>query len=944
MPDRVGRNVRTLFCNIRGLKANLDDLAHRASVEKPDLIVCVECDITGRRADCELDIIGYELLHRDDRRKKCGGHVVYRRSNSAVVVPKSFITSQKCSCHPESFWLKLPSSASNLYFCCTYRRPSANDSVFECLAEAVSKIQEIDKKSCFVFMGDYNAHHEEWLGSTCTDIHGEAALQFCYTLGLSQLVGESTHAGGGRLDLVMTDLAGVKVSVLPPIGSSDHSCIDINVKFPGLVLEKPIKRLIYLYQKADWNKFRDIIDRTDWNTVIGSKTTKPELSITKFTSVLQAAIRECVPSVVLKSDKRENNWYSNELSRLASLRKAAHDQWKSSPTSVNWDAFKCIRNEIVSKLRHARQKYNEHSVQKLNELSAGSRKWWSVIKNTIGKGNRERIPALFHEGKIFETRKDKATVLNDIFLSKMSTPSMEGLLDETTTLPYGLSYMNIKSSSVFKLLDGLDVTKAAGSDEIPSIALKEAAKELTPTITKLFKQCIQASCFPNCWKSALVCPIPKGVSPSEQATEYRPISLLPVISKVFERLVNERLLNYFEKSNYLPASQYGFRRQRSTTDALLAVSHDIHQALDNGGEARMIALDLSAAFDKVPHNALIHKLRMKGIFGPFLSLLNSFLINRVQQVVVDGAVSEQKSVLSGVPQGSVLGPSLFLIYMSDLPDILENPIYSFADDTTLVRIIRNVDERVEAGASIQRDLVSLSKWASRWKMVFNPKKTQLLTVSRRRSAIQDHPVLTFDDHPLCEERKVKVLGVIFDNKMSFSYHVRNIALRAAQRLGIIRRLSHFGHNITLNAYRAWIRPLMEYGSPVWGSAPQSYLKLLDKIQERTGFGMDFADLQHRRNIGALCVYRRYIVDCRYPISVNLAVSEQPARKTRATISRHSLHIVCPNAHTTQFARSFIPATTRMWNTLPQSVIDKCTIPQTFKEMINQSVSPTFPNC
>ena len=215
------------------------------------------------------------------------------------------------------------------------------------------------------------------------------------------------------------------------------------------------------------------------------------------------------------------------------------------------------------------------------------------------------------------------------------------------------------------------------------MVLKNCEPELSYILAKLFNKCLKESCFLHCWKVSLVVAVFKNVVERSTAKSYCPVSLLSVVSKVFEKLVNNRIVDHLEKYGLFSDFQYGFRSSRSTADLPTVMSDRIARAFNKSGATRVVALDISKAFDRVWHAGLLHKLKSYGISGQIFGLISSFLSNRQLWVVLDGKSSQEYPVNAGVPQGSILGPTLFLLYINDLPDDVICTIAIYADDTTL---------------------------------------------------------------------------------------------------------------------------------------------------------------------------------------------------------------------------------------------------------------------
>ena len=230
------------------------------------------------------------------------------------------------------------------------------------------------------------------------------------------------------------------------------------------------------------------------------------------------------------------------------------------------------------------------------------------------------------------------------------------------------------------------------------------------------------------WRVGNITPVSKSGSANSCPSDYRPITITPVLSKDFERLLAKCLNNFTEKKNLFPLLRFGFLKGLGTCDALLTITNFVQKALDYGSEVRMVGLDFNAAFDCVNHKGLIFKLRQLGVGGPFLSILTEFLSNRLQRVVVDGQFNDYRNVISSVPQGSVLGPLLFILYTHDMWFGLENMLVSYADDATLLAHIPSPHMRSDVIESLNRDLSKISAWCNLWGMRLNPNKTQSMIV------------------------------------------------------------------------------------------------------------------------------------------------------------------------------------------------------------------------
>ena len=289
---------------------------------------------------------------------------------------------------------------------------------------------------------------------------------------------------------------------------------------------------------------------------------------------------------------------------------------------------------------------------------------------------------------------------------------------------------------VKKVTTNLDSSKASDPDCIPVVVLKNCEPELSYILAKLFNKCLKESCFPDCWKVSSVVLVFKNVGERSTAKNYHPVSLLSVVSKVFEKLVNNRIVDHLEKCGLLSDFQYGFRSSRSTADLLTVVSDRIARAFNRSGTTRAVALDIFKDFDRVWHTGLLHKLKSYGTSGQIFGLISSFLSDMWLRVVLDGKSSQDYPVNAGVPQGSILGPTLFLLYINDLPDDVICNIAIYADDTTLYSKCDQASDlwqQLELASELESDLRDTVDWGRKWLVDFNAGKNQLVSFDRSKN-------------------------------------------------------------------------------------------------------------------------------------------------------------------------------------------------------------------
>ena len=351
--------------------------------------------------------------------------------------------------------------------------------------------------------------------------------------------------------------------------------------------------------------------------------------------------------------------------------------------------------------------------------------------------------------------------------------------------------------------------------------IKLSDASLVTPLKIIFTNCLRYGVFPEIWKRANVVPIHKK-NEKNLKSNYRPISLLPIFGKMLEKLVYDSLYSHLVSCELLNPNQSGFRPGDSTVNQLISITHNIFEAFDCNPalDVRSVYLDISKAFDRVWHDGLIYKLKRCGVSGQLLSPIKSFLRDRKQRTVLNGQCSNWGDILAGVPQGSILGPLFFLVYINDLTADLKCNVKLFADNTSLFTIAQEANEAVD---HMNHDLQLIAQWANDWRMSFNPdpqKQAVELLFSKKRNEI-DHPVILFNNIPVKKVNEHKHLGIILDSKLSFSAHVKAAISKTRKGIGLLKYLSKYLPRHTLNKlYKLYVRPHLDYGDVIYHIPPK----------------------------------------------------------------------------------------------------------------------------
>ena len=463
---------------------------------------------------------------------------------------------------------------------------------------------------------------------------------------------------------------------------------------------------------------------------------------------------------------------------------------------------------------------------------------------------------------------------------------------------------------------------------------KTTADEVAPMLTVLFQLSLDSGKVPNDWKQANVVPIFKKGDRS-LPENYRPVSLTSITCKILEHIVHTSIMDHFDTHRILTDTQHGFRKQRSCETQLLVTIHDIANNLAQGNQVDVVLLDFSKAFDKVPHRRLAHKLHYYGVRDRTLGWIQAFLSGRSQQVVLEGAHSSPAAVLSGVPQGTVMGPLLFLAYINDLPDVVKfSNTRLFADDTLLFRkICKPEDQNL-----LQADLDCLAEWEDTWQMSFNASKCNTICIPPSNRTPVIDPQYTLHGQTLQTVSASKYLGVTIQDDLSWSKHIESVAARGNRTVGFLRRnFQDCTTEVKAATYTAMVRPTLEYASTVWNPHKQKDVQLLEKVQRRAARyacgnyhdrapgavtrllqQLQWDSLERRRHhnsLGMLFKIQNGLVDL--PPTRFFQPSDPRTRGANRLRQEFASHPALRN--------SFFPRTISEWNRLPTSTTSATTL-------------------
>ena len=595
----------------------------------------------------------------------------------------------------------------------------------------------------------------------------------------------------------------------------------------------------------------------------------------------------------------------------------------------------CVYNKVTRLLRKSERAYVLSLYRDSRSASSSSSvSFWDFMRSLSGKTYRPPIPDLqsSHQ-ELLSSSQAKAEALNAFFVQQTDLAGRDSTPDDSP-LPSNTEKLDKLCTSineVYNVLKILPKRKAPGMDCVTTRLLRETARTIAPSLTILFNRSFEECSFPAQWKEALVIPVFKRGDRS-QLTNYRPIALLSTVGKVCERVVFNALYNFI--SPYLSDQQSGFRKKDNTSFQLTRLVQQWSEALDNSQYVGAVFFDLRKAFDRVWHKGLLVKLHAAGVEGPALSWFASYLSGRSQRTKVADAVSTSSNLSAGVPQGAILSPLLFTIYVNDIVHATSASVNLFADDTSSF-VIDSSPARLSM--RLQDSINSLSRWFEKWLLSVNTHKSAVIALrSTRQPPV--HLSVFINSEQIPQVSVHKHLGLTFNDTLTWEDHVNVIATKASQRIGLLRRYNKRLPALAIqHFYKTSIRPALEYASLAWCGLSSTASQTLERVQRRaarviTGLPAR-SDTPHdillaraglqllgsRRKIEQIVFAYQFINDCLPDHLLDGLRHWKAPKPARAASLRNAARIRLPRANKSILKHSPLYLCMSSWNSSPPAV-------------------------
>ena len=934
--DIVRNSFSVVHLNVQSIRHKLDII--EAELSNFDILAFSETWLTPSIPNKDLDIFSYSEPFRKDRQDGYGGIALYVKEN----IP--------CKLRPdldvnglENLWIEVSLLSKKILVGIVYRPPNSGSHVIDLIENNIETALDAGINNV-ILCGDFNLDYN----SNCS----RKLKQILELYNCNQLIAEPTHFtenSSSTLDLIITNTAD---SV--HIAGVGENILDTTVRyhcpvFAVFKFQKPkfksFQRRIWKYEDGNYDELRNKFLNFDWETC---KSLNVDEYADNVSNVIFKTAEECIPNKIITVKPNEPLWINSRIKSLIRKRKRCYRKYKKYPTDLNISKYKTLRNDVVKLIKSAKHSYYSNLSNQILNNNTSSKDFWKITKLIMGK-KHESIPPIDYNGSLCYDNNVKADLFNQFFQSQSQLDDSSKQVPLIYVPNEKLNDFVITQEEVEDSLKMLNTSKAMGPDNIHPRVLKEASACLAKPLSDLFNYSLEHSVYPSSWKCANVIPIHKK-SDRKIVSNYRPVSLLSIVGKVMERIIHKHVYNFLLATNYLTPFQSGFRPGDSTTNQLIFMYNSFLKAVDQGKEVRTVFCDISKAFDRVWHKGLIEKLKGAGITGNLLRWFSNYLNDRKQRVVIAGSISDWLKINAGVPQGSILGPILFLIYINDIVSSISTNINLFADDTSLHIIVGQADLSAEL---LNNDLKLIHEWAQTWLVSFNPSKTESLLISKKTHP-PVHPPLYMNDVMIKTVTEHKHLGITFSNNCNWQSHIDSILAKAWTRVHILRKLKFLLDRKSLEKlYLSFIRPILEYSDIVWDNCTQSQANDIERVQTEmarivTGCTKLVSNDKLYRECGweklSLRRYKHklikffqmfhkltpeYLQDL-VPSSVGSSV------EYRLRNSNNIQPIAC---RTNIYANSFLPSVIHDWNKLPDEIRNNPSL-KSFKQFLNKDYKET----
>lgn len=898
-----------LNVNCRSIVNKAEKLEGMLLAHDPDIVLLTETWLRDDVFDSEFVPKNYRVF-RKDRNGRGGGVAILFRNNTRVVKMPDVQDI-------ESIFCKVYIGNIKYLLGVVYRPPNASLDVIAKLKDYLHCHVKTEDK--LIIAGDFNMPNMNWetfISDPCQAADTQISdIMFQYDL--TQIVTDPTRIDQGTksiLDIYLVS-GNIKESMLCSVtnGISDHKAVVLKLKGVELSQQRMVKKFPN-FSKADDESIIDVL-AFEYDHFNASNRSVEDLWLC-FKRMIEDCVQRFIP-LITKKVENHNPWITRETLQLKRKLKRLKKR-SNKANSPNLKTTICnIREEIKEKSFRDKEKYFNEKLPSF--IKTCPRKFWKEV--TPGTCSTD---VFLLDGKLESDEKAVCTAFNNYFNS-VYTKDNNHLPPFDANLP-PISDVTISEEGIFNLLLNLDVKKSVGPDEIPNAFLKRYAEWCAKYLCVLYTRSLNEGVLPEDWKIARIKPLHKA-GDKTQIKNYRPVSLTSTACKILEHIIHKQIVTFLDEHKVLTKAQHGFRRGYSTTTQLVETIHDFATALNEGEQLDAIFMDFQKAFDKVSHKKLLHKLQYILKNPKLIVWIRAYLENRQQFVSFNDSCSSKLPVDSGVPQGSVLGPLFFLLYINDIMNDLSVSVKLYADDCVLYTKVSTAGDQIRLNNQFNK----VVSWCQEWQMSINYNKTVYMKITLKKNPLCYQ--YGTNSVNLTEVAEYKYLGVWITNDLNWNKHVDITTGKCLRKLFFLKRsLKYSTPSVRMLAYKTLIRPMLEYAVIIWDPFTKRNINQLEKVQNK---GLRFIYNSYgRTSVSELLVKSglQPVVDrnrtCRLKffyqlINGHLNVDNAGILRYSsgyATRKRHSKTITPLPSRINCHKYSFFPRTINDWNSLTNDVV------------------------
>ena len=824
-------NIRSLGKNFDKLKNCIKALDHDFSI-----IGISETHLKDKPNDYyNLPNYNIEYTNRIGREK--GGVCLYIKDHIKYKLRQDLCIANS---NLESCFIEIENSfGKNVLVGEVYRAHTSIDDFTRDIGKIYSKLSSENKK--LYIMGDFNI--DLLKEDTQRPIHDYLDMTYSYSL-IPTIYKPTriTEHSATIIDNILTNIDNTAETAIIVTDITDHlpTVLVSNMCSKEKEKQKPKVTFKRRYTDDNINLFKSKLSKVDWENILVNANVNVDYTI--FLNKFDDLYNECVPLRKCNNKRKRNPrlpWITNGILKSINTKNKLYKEFLQNPTDFRRQKFVTFRNKLHTVIRKSKRSFY---FNKFEQAKGNMRQTWKAINDVMGRGRKQNLPKQFknYTGELITDSKVIADEFNNFFVNV--GPELASKINSTGKKFY--DYLNdpinscmfmkpIVETEIVKIINKFNQNKSAGHDNIENAIVKKIANELAKPLALLFNKSVSTGIVPDDLKIAKVIPIHKK-NDIEEFSNYRPVSVLPCFSKILERLVFNRCIEYIDSHNILNKHQYGFRANHSTYMAVMQLVDKVNKAVERKDTTVGIFLDLSKAFDTIDHNILLYKMEYYGFRGVVHQWFKSYLDNRKQYVYINSIKSNNQNILCGVPQGSILGPLLFILYVNDITktsDILN--FLLFADDTTILYSHSDIVSKIPL---INTELLEVSNWFKANKLSVNASKTNYMLMGT--SHMTNSPSLLnanniiLDDSELSRVKTTKFLGLAIDENLTWKKHIDGVTKKISCNIGVMNKIKHFiPERILYSLYCSLVLPYISYGILVWGNACKTYLDKIFKLQK-----------------------------------------------------------------------------------------------------------------